>query len=56
MDLQAIGRVHRLGQTRHVLVLRLMSEGLDSLTPSAEQELLHMANKKLKAEREVLVN
>ena len=55
MDLQAIGRAHRLGQTRQVLVLRLISEGLDCQTPSAEQELLHTANKKLQAEREVLV-
>ena len=56
MDLQAIGRVHRLGQTRPVLVLRLVSEGLDYQTPSAEQELLHTANKKLQAEKEVLVS
>ena len=55
-DLQAISRAHRIGQTRPVLVLRLVSVGPDAQTYSVEQRILRRAMKKLHAERQVLAN
>lgn len=55
-DLQAISRAHRIGQTRPVLVLRLVSTGPDEHTYSVEQRILRRAAKKLNAERQVLAN
>ncbi len=55
-DLQAISRAHRIGQTRPVLVLRLVSVGPDAQTYSVEQRILRRATKKLHAERQVLAN
>lgn len=55
-DLQAISRAHRIGQTRPVLVLRLVSTGPDEHTYSVEQRILRRAGKKLDAERQVLAN
>jgi hypothetical protein len=53
-DLQAISRAHRIGQTKPVLVLRLVSIGPDELTYSVEQRILRRAARKLEAERQVL--
>jgi superfamily II DNA/RNA helicase len=53
-DLQAISRAHRIGQTKPVLVLRLVSTGPDEKTYSVEQRILRRAAKKLEAERQVL--
>jgi len=55
-DLQATSRAHRIGQTRPVLVLRLVSVGPDAQTYSVEQRILRRATKKLHAERQVLAN
>ena len=55
MDCQAIGRAHRLGQTKPVLVLRLVMAGIEEGVASVEQEILRVAERKLLAEREVLV-
>lgn len=55
-DLQAISRAHRIGQTRPVLVLRLVSVGPDERTFSVEQRILRRATKKLNSERQVLAN
>lgn len=48
MDLQAQDRVHRIGQSRPVLVLRLAS------TPSIESQLLERAGEKRKLERLII--
>lgn len=48
MDLQAQDRVHRIGQNRPVLVLRLVS------TPSIETQLLERAGEKRKLERLII--
>lgn len=53
-DLQAISRAHRIGQSRPVLVLRLISVGPDEATPSVEQHLLRRAMRKLEAGERVL--
>lgn len=53
-DLQAISRAHRIGQTKPVLVLRLVSTGPDERTYSVEQRILRRAARKLEAERQVL--
>lgn len=53
-DLQAISRAHRIGQTKPVLVLRLVSEGPDPETYSIEERMLQRAAKKLRANREIL--
>ena len=55
VDIQAMARCHRIGQTRRVLVLRLVMEGIDAHTPSFEQYLLHVTRKKIDTERQVLV-
>ncbi|BGP39580.1 Putative ATPase [Rhodotorula kratochvilovae] len=47
-DLQAMDRAHRIGQTKPVLVFRLVSEG------TIEQAVLETATKKRKLERVVL--
>lgn len=54
MDLQAISRTHRIGQSKKVLILRLISKGPDSNIPSIEQKVLDRAHRKLLASRTVL--
>ena len=55
-DLQAISRAHRIGQTRPVLVLRLVSLGPDEHSCSVDQHILRRASRKLQAERQVLAD
>jgi ATP-dependent DNA helicase len=55
-DLQAMSRAHRLGQTKTVLVLRLVTPGEDKGVPSAEQRILKAAAHKLAAERIILAD
>lgn len=70
-DIQAMSRAHRLGQTKTVLVLRLVtpgytdssnsnnssgSSGSGAVIPSAEQRILRAASHKLAAERVVLAD
>ena len=55
-DLQAISRAHRIGQTRPVLVLRLLSLGPDEHSCSVDQHILRRASRKLQAERQVLAD
>lgn len=55
-DLQAISRAHRIGQTRPVLVLRLVSLGPDEHSCSVDQHILRRAGRKLQAERQVLAD
>ena len=53
-DLQAMSRAHRIGQTRSVLVLRLVSLGVSQKHPSIEERMLRAADKKLYAANTVL--
>lgn len=53
-DLQAIGRAHRIGQKKAVLVLRLVSVGLDETTYSIEERMLQRAMRKLQAGKQIL--
>jgi hypothetical protein len=55
-DLQAMSRAHRLGQTKTVLVLRLVSVGAEKGYPSVEERILRRAAHKLAAERVVLAD
>lgn len=55
-DLQALSRVYRIGQNRNVLILRLVSAGPDENTYSIDEYMLDNANRKLDAERQILVN
>ena len=55
-DLQAMSRAHRLGQTKTVLVLRLVTPGDNKGIPSAEQRILRAAAHKLAAERVILAD
>ncbi len=62
-DLQAMSRVHRLGQTKNVLVLRLVtvsneiSESMQKrINLTVEEKILIRANHKLNAERAILAN
>jgi len=48
MDLQAQDRCHRIGQTKPVIVYRLVSSG------SAEKKILEKANAKKKLEKLVI--
>ena len=54
VDMQAMSRAHRLGQTETVLVLRLVTCGYPSGVLSAEQRILRTAAHKLVAEQVVL--
>ncbi|TPX69543.1 hypothetical protein SpCBS45565_g02258 [Spizellomyces sp. 'palustris'] len=47
-DLQAMDRVHRIGQTKHVLVLRFICKG------TVEERVVECANRKRKLERVVV--
>jgi len=53
-DLQAMSRAHRIGQTRSVLVLRLVSLGVSKKYPSIEERMIRTADKKLYAANTVL--
>jgi len=55
-DNQAMSRSHRLGQTKTVLVLRLVSVGAEKGAPSVEERILRRAAHKLAAERVVLAD
>lgn len=55
-DLQAISRAHRIGQTKPVLVLRLITLGHDTSTTSVEQKILKRATKKLEAGKMILAD
>lgn len=55
-DLQAMSRAHRLGQTKTVLVLRLVTVGAEKSTVSVEERILRRAAQKLAAERVVLAD
>ena len=52
-DLQAIARAHRIGQTKSVLVLRMVASGVAG-EPSVEQGLLREAERKRTMERAVM--
>jgi len=54
VDMQAMSRAHRLGQTETVLVLRLVTCGYPAGVLSAEQRILRTAAHKLVAEQVVL--
>lgn len=53
-DLQAQSRVHRIGQTNEVLVLRFVSEGLENGHQSVEGRIQDVADEKLKREARVI--
>ncbi len=53
-DLQAISRVHRIGQRRSVLVIRLLSVAPEPGTTSVEEYVWRKAQRKLEAGNEVL--
>ena len=55
-ELQAIGRAHRTGQTRKVVVRRLIYMGEDGVEqlPSVEQSIMHLQEGKAKVCAEVL--
>jgi hypothetical protein len=53
-DLQAISRVHRIGQLKPVLILRLLSLGPSEEMISIEEYILNKAKRKLVTERKVL--
>lgn len=53
-DLQAISRVHRIGQQRPVLVIRLLTSGPEPGSTSVEEYVWRRAQKKLEAGNEVL--
>jgi superfamily II DNA/RNA helicase len=53
-DLQAISRVHRIGQLKPVLILRLLSLGPSEEMISIEEYILNKARRKLVTERKVL--
>lgn len=56
MDLQAISRVHRMGQVQEVLVIRLVSTMLDRSVPTIEERILKRASFKLKTEKTVIAD
>jgi SNF2 family DNA or RNA helicase len=52
-ELQAIGRAHRTGQTRQVVVRKLVYEGTTEM-PSVEQSIMQLQGHKAKVSAEVL--
>jgi superfamily II DNA/RNA helicase len=55
-DLQAISRVHRIGQTKPVLILRLLSAGPADDIISVDEYILQKARRKLLTEKKVIAD
>jgi len=53
-ELQAIGRSHRTGQTRHVIIKKFMYKDISDKIPSVEEAVIHLQMSKSKVCAEVL--
>ena len=53
-ELQAIGRSHRTGQTRHVIIKKFMYKDITEKIPSIEEAIIHLQMDKSKMCSDVL--